>query len=264
MTGNSQSTTFRLWIRFITGTLLVAILISALLVASQISSSDYSRTKAVDTSFIHLADAALNEEFVATYEVTGNESLYLFTGRAFVAQIPYPPRHKMRFNSEGYAPPDAHLSYVLTETNGGVVQWIENGGNVSWCIKLKGLGSYKLQCEGQTPYIPSNGFALESVAYVPVTAMNLIDNYLVGEPKRTPPVVTRWSKDFGQIRCLLQTSGGPHLSTCINHRGIIVSSFWRNRQLWGRATLLSLGYQTSPRDFNLLGKPTGHIDLPPV
>ena len=264
MYSNGQRTTHATWSVFITCVILVALFIGALLVSIPVSSSKKANASLTESSFLQRANSASKEKFVATYVVTGNEEIYLFVGTATVAQIPFSLSHKRHFSREGYAPPDRYLSYLLHERNGTVVQWIQSGSNVSWCLKLRGFDAFKLKCTGLSPFIPSNGYAEESVPYIPATALGLVENYVRGQPLRRPPVVYRSSATFGPLRCLLQTSGTPHLTTCINAKGIIVSSFSKNGSNWSRATLVSVDYDPQAKFFATLLKPSDRVALPPV
>lgn len=263
MDGDRNGSTHQLWLRFISGVVLIALLIGAALVTIQITRSKGAATLLTDANFFRLANRAAGERFVATYSVTGNASIYIDTGTVVVSQIPWPPGHKRTFSSDGYASPDKYLAYLFTEHNGDIIQWVQRGTNVAWCLKWPSLNSDRLKCTGFTPYIPSNGYAEESVPYVPTTALGLIGSYVAGQPHRIPPVVAEPSKAFGQVECLLQTSGTPHLTTCVNQRGIIVSSNARNGQLWSAVTLQSLSYEVSPSSFSTILKASGLFPPPP-
>jgi hypothetical protein len=264
MTPSGERTTRVAWRVFIACVILVAALVGVPLIGIQVSRSTSQSALLTESSFLKLADSAASEKFVATYVVTGTEEIYLFNGTETVAQIPYAPGHKIHFNSEGYAASERYLSYLLHESNGDIVQWIQSGSNVSWCLKLARVDASKLQCTGSSPYIPSNGFAEEAVPYVPTNALSLVERYVEGEPQRNPPVIFRTSPSFGRLRCLLQTSGTPHLTTCINTKGIIVSSFSENGSLWSNVKLLTVNCDPPAKLFKTLLKPSGRVPLPPV
>jgi hypothetical protein len=243
------------------GVAFVAVISGALLVSIQLSRSP-GRTAMSDSAFVNLATRAAKREFVATYVITGTASPLLQNGTVILASdSQLATSHTL--NNEDYSGFGQYYAYVFHEQNGELVQWIQKGPNVSWCLKLRHVDSDHLQCTGPTAYVPSNGYAYQGLAFIPRTVLQPVKNFFYGQPERTPPVLTEQSKTFGPLHCLLQTSGIPHLRTCINNEGFIVSSTYRRGQYRWSVLLTSLNSSITASDFTTLLAPSGNVPLPP-
>jgi hypothetical protein len=215
------------------------------------------------SSFLQLANRATKEKFVATYVVRGNSSPFLDTGKISLASDPQlAASHKM--NVEDYSGFGQYYAYVFHESNGALVQWIQKGPNVSWCLKWRSINSNQLKCTGPSPYVPSNGYADQGLPFVPTTVLSAVNNFISGQPKRTPSVVSVHSTSFGQLHCLIQTSGDSHLRTCVDEDGFVGSSSYRNLHYSWSVTLVSLNRRPTAKDFSTLLAPSGQLDLPPA
>jgi hypothetical protein len=203
--------------------------------------------------------------FVLTYHVGGYPVLSY--GRIVVAQIPSPPGTKVTTNADGYSG-TGRMAYVFHGPSGRIVQWIQNGTNVSACVNVLLNGTYlsgtfgKLECSRPSPYLPSNGFAEEGVGFVPT----YVDGSLTAI-RFTQATVSTKSSQFGTLRCLIQASPSAPTTqtTCINHAGFIVSWFLQDGMgSFSKAILSSLKRDPTASDFKTLIAPTKALILPPV
>lgn len=194
--------------------------------------------------------------------VKGNASPFIETGTIFLASNPtLAASHSL--NVEGYSGFGQYYAYIFHEGNGELMQWIQKGPNVSWCLKFRTVNSDQLKCTGPSAYVPSNGYAYQALPFVPTTVLGPVKDFLYGLAKRRPPVVTGKSKTFGPLHCLLQTSGSPHLRTCVNDDGLIVSSTYRQHHNWWTVTLETLNHDPTTKDFTTLLKSSREVPLPP-
>lgn len=263
MNRTPPTTTHRLWLRAISGVVVVVIFSFVLLVIIQVSGSSGPRSTLSDSTFLKLATRATGAKFVATYVVRGTASPLIQDGKVLLASDPtLATSHAM--NNEDYSGFGQYYAYVFHEDNGALVQWIQKGPDVSWCLKFRNVNAGRLQCTSPTAYVPSNSYAYQALPFIPTTMLQPVKNFFHGQPKRTPPVLTEQSKTFGTLRCLLQTSGVAHLRTCINRGGFLVSSTYRRGQYSWSVTLESLSRDPTTRDFTVLRKPSGTVPLPPV
>ena len=145
-----------------------------------------------------------------------------------------------------------------------IVQWVQKGGIVSWCLKFSWIEKGRLECTPPAPFYPSNGYAYQLLPFVQTTLLSQVENFLSGQPKRSPPVVVERSSEFGTLHCLLQTSGVPHLKTCVNRAGFIVSSNYRRGKYWYSTILESLGRRLAASEFVTLQAPSRNVPLPPA
>lgn len=256
-------TTHALWLRVIVVLGLVVLAISATLVVVQLAARPSTRTAMSDREFLILARRAAKEKFVAMYVVKGNASPFMATGRIFLASDPKLASSHAT-NDEGYSGFGQYYAYVFRENNGALVQWIQQGPNVSWCLRWPRAQVAKLECTGPSSYVPSNGYAMQALPFAPTTLLGPVQNFFYGQPRRRPPVVTERSTSIGPLHCLLQTSGLPHLRTCIDHQGFIVLSTYRRGPYWWSVTLTSLHRDAPSKDFTTLLKSSGKVPLPPL
>jgi hypothetical protein len=263
MGSDVPTTTRTTWMRVMAVLGLVVITIAATLIATQLTSAHQSKTTMSDSKFLALANRAAKEQFVATYVVKGNASPFIATGRILLASEPeLASSHSM--NDEDYSGFGQYYAYVFHESNGALVQWIQQGQNVSWCLRWRRARVRKLECTAPSPYTPSNGYAMQALPFVPTTVLEPVKDFFYGQPKRTPPVLVEQSKTFGAVRCLFQTSGAPHLRTCINSSGFLVSSTFRRGHYWWTVALETLSHDPTRKDFITLRTPTGKVPLPPL
>src|ERR1700689_1936857 len=104
---------------------------------------------ALVANFMASMKKADSTHFVLTYHVGGYPVLSY--GKIVVAQIPSPPGTKGTANAYGYSG-TGRMSYVFHGPSGRIVQWIQNGTNVSACVNVLLTGTYysgtfgKLEC----------------------------------------------------------------------------------------------------------------------
>jgi hypothetical protein len=219
---------------------------------------------AVVANFMKSMKRADGTHFVLTYHVGGYPVLAY--GRIVVAQIPSPPGTKVTTNADGYSG-TGRMAYVFHGPSGRIVQWIQNGTNVSACVNVLLSGTYvsgtfgKLECSRPSPYIPSNGFAEEGVGFLPAYLVQTLT-----EVQPTRVTVSTKSSQFGTLRCLIETTSSPtSQTTCINHAGFIVSWYLQNGMgSFSRAILSSLSHDPTASDFKTLIAPSKAFILPPV
>ena len=263
MSETLSSSTYRLWRRFIFSVIAIALVIGALLLTIQFTGSSRVISTMTGTDFLNLAQRATSEKFVATYLVRGNDSPFIFTGKIMLASDPELLPKNPPENSSGYPGAGEYFAYVFTHSDGSLVQWVQKGAYVSWCLKWPSVNGGKLECTGPGPFEPSNGYAYQLLPFVPTTVLSHVKDFLQGQPRRSPPVVLEDSRSFGSLHCLLQTSGAPHLETCINQDGFIVSSNFKDHGVWSTTTLVSFDRRPTSKDFTTLMKSSGHVPLPP-
>ncbi len=234
--------------------------------SGQVANAAPSKTSnsALVASFSALMKKADGSRFVLTYHVGGYPVLAY--GKIIVAQIPSPLGTKVTKNTYGYSG-TGRMAYVFHGPSGRIVQWIQNGTNVSACVNVLRSGTYvsgtfgKLECSRPSPYIPSNGFAEEALGFVPT----YVESQLTAiQPTRTK--VSTKSSQFGTLRCLIQTTSGPATqTTCINHAGFTVFWFFQNGSgSFSKVILSALRRDPSSVDFKTLIAPTRALILPPV
>src|SRR5665213_687352 len=150
------------------------------------------------TNFVDSMKRANGATFVATYQV---ENFTFFqSGTIVVAQIPSPPGTKPTTNADGYSG-SGRYAYLYHGAKGRVAQWIKIGTNVSACMTRPRHTSYgALQCSRPSPYLPSNGFAMQDTGFVPTYVLQ----ELVGTKSPKPlTITTHESKRFGPLRLSL-------------------------------------------------------------
>lgn len=215
------------------------------------------------TTFINSMKKANSTPFVATYRIDG----YLFfqNGTIVIAQIPSPPGTKETTNVDGYSG-TGRYAYLYHGPDGRIAQWIKNGTNVSACARpADGGTSGKMQCSRPSPYIPSNGFAMEDSGFVPTYVLQSMTESFGARSLKNATVRTKGSKEFGPLRCLTQISGNTISTACIDQAGYLVYWLLRNGSITSsRATLTSLNYHPTAGDFKTLIRPTKPLILPSV
>jgi hypothetical protein len=229
--------------------------------AANAASSKISNTTLVANSRESMKKAD-GTRFVLTYHVGGYPVLSY--GKIVVAQIPSPPGTKVTTNADGYSG-TGRMDYLFHGPSGRIVQWIQNGTNVSACVNVLLKGTYtsgafgKLECSRPSPFVPSNGFAEEELGFVPT----YVDQSLTAiQP--TKATTSSRSSQFGALRCLIQTSATTTQTTCINRAGFIVSWYLQSTGSFSRVILSSLKRDPTASDFKTLIAPTKALILPPV
>lgn len=226
--------------------------------------SPRSTTDAAVSDFVRLMKQATDTHYLLTYHVGGFN--FLAYGKIVVAQMPSPPGTKAMTNADGYSG-TGRSAYVFRGPSGRIVQWIQNGTNVSACVNVLLKGTYvsgtfgRLECSRPSPFIPSNGFSLEGEGFVPTYILSSV----TGMALAGAAITARHSPTFGALRCLVQRSGTTTQTTCINGTGFIVT--WNIQSGLGsfsRAILSSLSRDPTADDFHTLIPPTRALILPPV
>jgi hypothetical protein len=210
---------------------------------------------------VRLMRTGANSAYVATYEISNYA--YFSSGTLTVANMPPAPGIKSHPNIDGYAS-TLETSYVFRGANGHIAQWIQDKTNVSACSNGPFLsGKKNLECSRPFAYIPSNGFAEESMGFLPSWQLN---DFGPASPSYSSSIVNKSSRRFGELQCILlrQGVGAFRQTTCVDHRGLLV--LWTTRKgakLLGRAQLMSLSYHPTAKNFITLEKPTKAMILPP-
>jgi hypothetical protein len=229
-------------------------------------------TRGQVSQFVRSAQRASNSEFTATYRVKGDSNLFFVDGLFTISRIPGPPGAKPIVNGDGTWQ-RGHYAYIVHATNGSIVQWIENGAQVTTCMKLPRRGTGRLlamKCFGPFPDIAANGFIDETVAFVPTMAIQQVSE--MDYPKETSYFTSQSSAGFGELRCLHQRYETESLTTCEDSRGFVASSMSRDRlepigpkNVWTSAFLTSLSHRANTRILTPLKKPTSRLTmLPPL
>lgn len=216
--------------------------------------------------FVRSAQLANNKEFTATYRTTGPTAVYEYNSVITISRIPNPLDTRPKRSTQGILE-TGQYAYVVHEANGNIIQWIQNEGNVRWCMKLL-VNEYAtaktLKCSPVGPNIASNGYAEMMVPFIPTNALAQIGE-MNAPGQRSPIMVYESSTKFGQLRCLRQYEGTERLTTCENREGFIVSSLFRNGHAENGAFLLSFSHHSDPKV--LLPMTTGvtkSLDFPPI
>jgi hypothetical protein len=265
---------FRLRLDRVKRSFTVFAMVSAMLLAAtagfednfgQVANATSSKTSnsALVANFNALMKNADSSRFVLTYHVGGYPVLAY--GKIVVAQIPSPPGTKVTENADGYAG-TGRMAYVFHGPSGRIVQWIQNGTNVSACVNVLLGGTYvsgtfgKLECSRPSPFIPSNGFAEEGVGFVPTYV-----NSQLTAIQPTQATVSTKSSPFGTLRCLVQTQETTIQTTCINRAGFVVSWFLQDGMgSFSKVILSALKRDPTASDFKTLIAPNKALILPPV
>jgi hypothetical protein len=229
-------------------------------------------TRGQVSQFVRAAQRATNSEFTATYRVKGNSRLFFVDGVFTISRIPGPTGAKPIVNGDGTWQ-RGHYAYIVHATNGSIVQWIENGAQVTTCMKIPLHGTGRLlamKCFGPFPDIAANGFIYETVAFVPTMAIQQVSEMVY--PKETSYFTSQFSAGFGELRCLHQLYETESLTTCEDSRGFVASSVSRDRlepigpkNVWTSAFLTSFSHRANPTILTPLKKPTSRLTmLPPL
>jgi len=241
----------------------IAIVFVALAVVSVISvTQTLNKTPSKlkpETSVVKFVDSmkhANGTRFAATYRIYHYD--WMQNGVITMAQIPSPPGTKATTNSDGYTG-NGKYAYVFRNTDGRISQWIKVGTNVSGC-ETSTRGPRQMQCSRPSPYLPSNGFALADVGFVPTYVMQEI--LTSNGPSKSLKLTTRVSNQFGRLTCLSQTFTSTIQTTCINRSGFVVLWRYHNFHWSSSATLTAFNRHPTGNDFRTLIKPTKSLVLP--
>ena len=239
------------------------IVVGLVVIVTAGTSSPPAASKASVAKFVASMKQADGTTFVATYQV--EHFLFFQSGTIQVAQRPSAPGTKPTTNADGYTG-SGRSAYLFHGAEGRVTQWIKDGTNVSACVTTPVNGIYgSLVCSRPSPFIPSNGFALEDAGFVPLYVLQSLQE-LTGLASTKPVTIsTNVSRDFGTVRCLIQAPGPTTQTICIDHHGYVVSWVLDNGSgSSSRVTLTSLGRAPSMKDFTTLVPPTRPLVLPAV
>ena len=168
-------------------------------------------------------------------------------------------------NVDGYSA-TGRMAYVFNGPTGRIVQWIQDGTNVSACEMSDSTGTYvsgtfgKLECSRPSPYVPSNGFLEESLGLVPTyvddsTDVNSafagvgVDEVVSVRPPSMP------AADFGNDH-----SNHLHQPRRV-HRLLVLAE--RYGQLFASDSQLTQAQSDGSRIHDL-GHALQSVDLPPV
>jgi hypothetical protein len=208
---------------------------------------------------VRAMESGAKSSYVATFKVTNYA--YFSSGTITVANIAPVPGERSHPNIDGYSS-TLESSYVFRGTNGSIVQWIQDKTNISACANdLSPSGPRDLLCSRPSPYIPSNGYAEESVGLIPTSILN---SFGPVDPSYYSSISSVASRHFGELRCILHTSGSYRQNTCADRDGFVISWASRNgKKLLGRVQLISLSRHPTAKDFRTLEKPTRALVLPP-
>jgi hypothetical protein len=237
--------------------LAVAVVISA--VQSTSNPPTKPSPKSVVAKFIESMRHANSTRFAATYRIRHYD--WMGSGVITMAQIPSPPGTRGKPNSDGYSA-SGQYAYVFRNADGRVSQWIKVGSNVSGCVMPPKGPIGPMKCSRPSPYLPSNGFALADVGFVPTYVIQRMQNFAPKGLVNNLHFTNRTSKAFGRLTCLTQTFTTTVQSTCIDQSGYVV--LWKYHDpLWSSsATLTAFNRHPTAGDFRTLVKPTQPLVLP--
>ena len=247
--------------------LLLALAVGVTIITTMVFTSAPSKTTpSVSTArFIKLMRGGADKAYVATYQVKDYD--FFSSGSIVVANIPSAPGAKAIPNVDGYSS-TLRSAYVYRGADGRIVQWIQNGTNVSACVNVPSSTGYKdLQCSRPSPFLQENGFAEEGVGLVPANILQSVESFSSTWLSNSPSIYFEESDRFGRLQCLLQTelNGGMRQTTCLDHDGFVVSSVLRNGPSpGGQVKLTTLRHNPAGKDLKTLVKPTRAFILPPV
>lgn len=253
--------------RLLASAVSLAIFVAASLTPMVAGVSEAAPSKGVsDTAqFIKLMKRGVNSAYVATYEVSNFD--FFSWGSITVANLPPRPGIKVPANVNDYSS-DLEASYVFRARDGRIVQWIQDHTRVSACTNgAPPAGNEKLQCSRPFQYIPSNGFAEESVGFVPETVLQNFETFDPEFKGQSSLISSRSSKRFGTLRCVRQVQvhekDPERETTCLNRSGLVVS--WTSVNPGGTVRVLLTHLSTNPTktNFATLKKPTKAMILPP-
>jgi hypothetical protein len=238
-------------------TLVVVAVISIIQTTSKTPSKSEPETGAA--RFVDLMKHAIDTRFVATYRLRHYD--WMGSGVITMAQIPSPPGTKAITNSDGYAA-SGKYAYVYRNADRRISQWIKIGSNVSGCEMPPRGPIGHMECSKLSPYIPSNGFALADVGFVPTYVVQKMQDFTSDGLGKSLKLTTNASTQFGRLTCLTQTLSPTTQTTCIDRSGYVV--LWRYHDLhWSSsATLTAFNRHPTASDFRTLIKPTQSLVLP--
>ena len=243
-------------------TVLVALVIITVISVLQTVNKTPSkpRPETVVAKFVDSMKHADDTRFVATYRVRHYD--WMGSGVITMAQIPSPPGTKATTNSDGYAA-SGKYAYVYRNADGRSSQWIKIGSNVSGCVMPPKGPIGHMECSRPSPYLPSNGFALADVGFVPTYVMQSIQGFTSKGPGNKLQFTTRVSKQFGRLTCLTQTLAPMIQTTCIDQSGYVVLWSYHSDGHSMSVTLTTFNRHPTAKDFRTLIKPTKALVLPP-
>lgn len=265
-TGN-HVTTERMWARFMVAVLLTVLVAGLVLTWVQVSVDRNARNALQVSEFISSAQRGQAGNYTAVYQVTGDNITFNSIGMVTISEMPGPPKTVSKPNKYGVSGSGKH-AYIFRETSGNLVQWILNGSNASWCMRLPTFKQPGLQCYGPTPDAGGNAFAMQLPPFVPTRSLQEVESFNwwnhTGHA-RPPTISVERSVPFGDLRCLHQYQGSQRLTTCVDASGFIVSSFWRSYKNWSKAGLTSFSHRVVPQDFEMMAKSsTEFVPVPPL
>lgn len=220
------------------------------------------RSKSPD-SFINSMKLANATRFLATYRI--DDYLFFQGGTITIAQIPSPPGTKATTNVDGYSA-TGRRAYLFHGPRGRIAQWIKIGTNVSACERPAGGGTLgRLECSRPSPFIPSNGFAMEDAGFVLTYVLQTMTETLGVRSLKNSTLKAKKSSKYGTLQCLTEISGPTTSTTCIDRAGYLVSWLLQNGSATASsATLVKLGHNPTANDFKTLVAPTKSLILPAV
>lgn len=267
MSADIHVTTQRMWARFIAIIVLTALVIGLVLTWVQFSVDRNARYASQVPDFISSVQRGQAGNYNAVYQVTGDNIIFNYFGTVTISEEPSLHKVVSPPNKYGVSGSGKH-AYVFRETNGNLVQWILNGSNASWCMRLPAYKQVSLQCYGPTPIAGGNAFLMQLPPFVPTTSLQEVESFNVWTQTnhaRPPAISVETSTSFGDLRCLHQYQGSERLTTCIDASGFIVSSFWRSYKNWSKAELTSFSHRVAPKDFEMMARSSKKfIPVPPL
>jgi hypothetical protein len=230
-----------------------------------VSEAATSKSVSDTTQFIKLMKRGVNSAYVATYEVSNYD--FFSWGLITVANLPPRPGTKVPANANDYSS-DLETSYVFRAKDGRIVQWIQDHTRVSSCSNgASPSGNETLQCSRPFQYVPSNGFAEESVGFVPETVLQHFESFDPEFKGQSSLVFSKSSKQFGALQCIRQAQVGvkdpERETTCLNRSGLLVSWTSVNPGATVRVSLTHLSTHPTKTNFVTLKRPTKAMILPP-
>jgi hypothetical protein len=215
--------------------------------------------KTVVAKFIDSMRHADRTRFVATYRILHYD--WMDSGVITMAQVPSPPGTKAIPNSDGYSA-SGEYAYIFRNADGRISQWIKVGSNVSGCVMPPKGPIGPMECSRPSPYLPSNGFALADVGFVPTYVMQKMQNFTSDGLGKSLKLTTRVSNQFGGLTCLTQIFDSTIQTTCIDRSGYVVLWTYHDPHWSSSAILTAFNLRPTASDFRTLIKPTQPLVLP--
>ena len=212
--------------------------------------------------FLALEERGVLGSFELTYHVSGQASASELNGAAtlVVAQRAAP-------GTTAWPDRAGTWSYRLTESPDAVFQWVEHGNQSEDCFVW--LRHSTRTCTGPAAYVPSIGFTLATLPFLPGSVLDGLrtDLRVVGNPhaERSTVFAARGSATTGPLRCLRANEAGGE-TVCLTSDGTLatVAPYQEVGLVFGSVVLAARPSMPSASAFILDRRPAMPFVLPPM